>query len=244
MAKESKPKQPRAQQRARSATPTKSPASKTTVALAKEDTEHLGEILDEAQALVDTMEASLRRFAQLVLRHAFPEDHKLGRDPEKHATPLYAEVIRRAGGPTLKLSAKAISLWVRIVAWERTITSEEFRRLDFTRKQYLLPLADPKRMADAAEHVLAFKLNEADTRAYAESLRVESGRAPVPRLTPGRANLALDRFTGRFLDHDALDRLEQAIPELDDQDARALTEAVERAGHVLTRLRTALRRRR
>lgn len=211
-------------------------------ALSASDDDALKEILDEGQALVDTMEAALRRFAQLVVRRAFAEDHASARDPDAHPTPLYSEIIRRAGGPTLKLNAKVISLWVRIAAWERTITSEEFRRLDFTRKQYLLPLADPKKMADAAEHIVALKLTEADTRAYVATIREGTAAAPVPRLTPRRAGSAIDAFVERLTRHGALSRLEASLSDLDERERKALAKKVEEASEVLGRLKAALKK--
>lgn len=63
--------------------------------------------------------------------------------------PVWTELVRHAGGPTLKLSRKVLDVALRMAAYHRRITDETFRALDSGRKERLLPLGDPARMRQA-----------------------------------------------------------------------------------------------
>ena len=72
---------------------------------------------------------------------------------------------------------------VKLAAWDKRIQDETFDRLDAGRKELLLPLADAKRMRDAANHVSKLKLTQTDTKQYVTSLLEDGGKSRQTRLT-------------------------------------------------------------
>ena len=62
-------------------------------------------------------------------------------------------MIARAGGPTLRLSTRMLSVALHVAAWDKRINDEAWRGLDLGRKELLLPLGDDARLREAAQHV-------------------------------------------------------------------------------------------
>lgn len=205
----------------------------------------LRRVLDAGEELRADLEAKLRSFGRLVLEEVFDSDsgEAAATTETSSANPIMQEVLRRAGGPTLRVNAKVVSVTVRIVAWEKAITDEAFLGLDWDRKALLLPLGDADAIREAAQHISAFKLDDDAAAAYVDSLRTKTGRAPVPRLTPGRAKKQLTDLRKRLADRRALPRLIDACASLEPAERAEIVSEIERLVDVLGQLRQGLRRR-
>ncbi|CAN5245147.1 hypothetical protein BH09MYX1_BH09MYX1_62750 [soil metagenome] len=137
--------------------------------------------------LAATIESEVMAYGRLVLSKVFRDDTTAALD-QKNKNPVWLELVRRAGGPTLRLGRRALYVCVKLAAWDKRIQDETFDRLDIGRKELLLPLADAKRMRDAANHVVKVKLTQTDTKQYVTSLMEENGKSRQVRLT--KAGLA------------------------------------------------------
>ena len=89
---------------------------------------------------------------------------------------VWTELVRRAGGPTLRLSRHLLYVTLRLAAFDRRITDQSWRNLDVGRKELLLPLGDDARIREAAQHVTSFDLSTIKTRAYVTGLLGKNGR--------------------------------------------------------------------
>jgi hypothetical protein len=97
---------------------------------------------------------------------------------------VWLELVRRAGGPTLRIGRRMLYVALQVAANDKRITDDTWRRLDAGRKEILLPLDDPRSLRDAAEHVSKFKLTQTKTRQYVGSLLAKRGGSTQTRLTP------------------------------------------------------------
>ncbi len=161
------------------------PTSQTETALRPQDRKLLAEALRRGEDARDAMEDALVSFGRWMLVNVFLDDAAAALD-RRAGNPVWRELLRRAGGPTLRLSRKSLFVALHIAARDKRITDEAWRALEPGRKQLLLPLADEAAMRDAARHVTRMKLTQRDTRAYVASLRAEAGAAPRARVTAPR----------------------------------------------------------
>jgi hypothetical protein len=152
------------------------------VALSKTETAVLRDALREGEKTVDAVEDALIEFGRWLLAHVFDDDTAAAID-DRTENSVWLELVRRAGGPTLRLSSKVLYVALRIAAYDRRINDDVFRRLDAGRKELLLPLRDEHRMRVAARHVLGAKLSLAATEKYVAALREQQGKPATPRLT-------------------------------------------------------------
>jgi hypothetical protein len=142
----------------------------------------LQEALLEGAKVVEIVEQTVVGYGRWLLLHLFDDDSTAALD-DKSDNLVWLELLRRAGGPTLKLSAKTLYNALRVAAYDRRITAESFRQLDFGRKELLLPLKEDRRLSRAAQHVSTMKLSQTATKTYVEALRREDGTPPAARLT-------------------------------------------------------------
>lgn len=213
------------------------------IALTADEQKVLAKLLDAAESTRGTVEQKFREFGRTVLTAVFDGDTTEAAALETSANPIVRELLRRAGGTTLRLSRKIVSESVRIAAYEKAVNDETFSGLDFARKALLLPMRDIDAMREAAQHVAAFKLDEDATEAYVKSKRATEGRPPASRLSPPRAKQALAQLRKRF-DRRAVQHLLNAAENLDTSEREELLREVESAQELLATLRTGLRKRR
>ena len=83
--------------------------------------------------------------------------------------PVWRELLDRAGGPSLKMPARALHISVRIAAFDKRIQGEAWRNLEPGRKELLLPLRSEEALREGAQHVAAMKLSHRDTKAYVKA---------------------------------------------------------------------------
>ena len=132
----------------------------------------------------DSMEDALVNFGRWVLVSIFNDDASAALDG-KRSNPVWHELVRRAGGPTLHLSRKLLYVAIQIAAHDKRINDEAWRKLEPGRKELLLPIGDERVMREAAQRVLAAKMTHRATRAYVQTLREEFATSEAPsRITP------------------------------------------------------------
>jgi hypothetical protein len=141
-----------------------------------------GEALRLGEDLADEVEAKVSAYGRWLLEAVFANDAAAALDA-RTKNPVWQELVRRAGGPTLRVSKRMLFVAVQLAAYDKRITDQTWRGLDPGRKEILLPLAEDRRLRDAAQHVSKFNLTQTKTRAYVGELLAEHGEAPVIRLT-------------------------------------------------------------
>jgi hypothetical protein len=153
-------------------------------ALTKSEHATLAEALRRGATAHESIESAIVEFGRWLLIHVFDDDAGAALQGRRENL-LWRELLARAGGPTLRLSPRALHLSITIAANDKRIQDESWRLLDVTRKQILLPLGDPTEMRRAAQHVISMKLSSCKTREYVRALvaaRDQRGRrvsAPV-----------------------------------------------------------------
>ena len=195
------------------------------VALAKEQKLLLQEALIEGAKTVDTMESAIVEYGRWLLLHVFEDDSAVALD-DRTGNPVWLELLRRAGGPTLKLNGKSLNVAIRIAAHDRRITSETFRSLDYHRKELLLPLRDDARLVEAAKHVSSLKLSQNATQSYVDELRKAGGKPPEPRLTPARLLARVNATRARLAVPKGKKHIEKLAAELSKEQRAELNAAI------------------
>jgi hypothetical protein len=143
-------------------------------------------VFDEALRLgadlADEMEAKVSSYGRWLLGNVFGNDAADALDT-KTKNPVWLELIRRAGGPTLRVSRRMLYVALQVAARDKRITDQSWRGLDAGRKELLLPLETDKKLREAAQHVSKFNLTQAKTREYVAELIAEEGGSREVRLT-------------------------------------------------------------
>lgn len=178
---------------ARRDTGTKTLASTLDTALDAAGRKLLAEALRRGAEAADTAEDAILGFGRWLLVSVFDDDAAAALD-DRAANPVWRELLRRAGGPTLRVSERMLYVALHVAARDKRIGDEAWRALDVGRKELLLPLGDEHAMRKAAQHVAAMKLSLRATREYVAALRAEQGAAPKARVTPERVVQRVRRF--------------------------------------------------
>lgn len=92
------------------------------VHLAAKDAHLLDRALVEGQKLQDTLEDALVAYGRWLLVEVFGNDTAAALDPGT-TNPVWLELVRRAGGPTLGVSRNLLSTALRVAANDKHITT-------------------------------------------------------------------------------------------------------------------------
>lgn len=212
-------------------------------ALTQDEQDKLARLLDEAKDTTAILSAQLLSFGRLVLREIFRGNVEAALDPARARNPLWLEFRRRSGGPTLRLTEKFISVSLRIAAWDKTITDENWRFLDPPRKEILLPLHDANRLREAAQHVTEFKLDNDATQQYVAALREAAGESVKTRLTPDRARSTTRQFVQRMRSGRAVQRLAEASAKMTPEERAVLEAEIDELEKYVKDVKAAIKRR-
>jgi hypothetical protein len=143
-------------------------------------------VFDEAlrlgEDLAGEIESKVSAYGRWLLDSVFGNDAAAALD-EKTKNPIWLELVRRAGGPTLRVSRRMLYVSLQLAARDKRITDQSWRGLDPGRKEILLPLDDDRRLRDAAQHVSKFNLTQTKTREYVSELLTHDGAARQVRIT-------------------------------------------------------------
>lgn len=206
--------------------------------LAARDEPLLAEALRLAEEAGQTVENTLIGFGRWMLVHLFANDTGRALAPRKDNA-LWNELLRRAGGPSLRLSRKSLSVALHIAAHDHRIQDASWRLLEPGRKALLLPLREEPSLREAAQHVVKLKLSQKATRAYVKSLQANAA-GPV-RLTAQRVGNDIARFSTRVLDTKYERRAHALAKKLPEDEREAMTEEVARVRAWADRLLKTLR---
>ena len=132
--------------------------------------------------LADGVEAEVMRFGRWLLECVFDSDAAEAVDA-RSVNPVWLELTRRAGGPTLRVSRHMLYTALQLAARDARIADQSWRNLDAPRKELLLPLRDDQAIRKAAQHVSKFDLSQSKTRRYVTKQLAGTSRPRQVRLT-------------------------------------------------------------
>jgi hypothetical protein len=142
----------------------------------------LNEALRRGEDVREQVEAAITSYGRWLLGNVFADDAAAAVD-DRFTNPVWRELVRRAGGPTLKISRRMLYVSVQLAARDKRITDQNWQGLDAGRKELLLPLATDARLRAGAQHVAKFNLTHASTRQYVSEMLKANGKERVVRLT-------------------------------------------------------------
>lgn len=180
-------------------TPVKAPAKSRPAppALNKDESPVFDEALRRGEDARDRMEHALVEYGTWLLAHVFGGDTSAALE-HRRDNAIWMNLLSRAGGRTLKLSAKFLNVAVRIAAYDKRIQSDSWRLLEPARKELLLPLANEGLLREASSHVVDAGLGYEATRSYVANLRSEQGESPKARVTGPRVRRLFSGFRERI----------------------------------------------
>jgi hypothetical protein len=206
---------------------------KPEIVLTKPQALLLAEALRRGEEARDRMEDPLIDYGRWLLVNVFENDAAKALDP-KSKNAVWVSLLRRAGGPTLRISRRILYVTLEIAARDKRINDDVWRNLEPGRKELLLPLASETAMRKAARRVVTLKMSQSATRKYVASLRDAAGKPVSSRVTPSRLLARLHKFRSTLaetqLEHHANKLLEAAS---DEQRAAMRSELDEIANWVL-----------
>ena len=202
----------------------------------------LAEALRRGAEAADAAEDAIVGVGRWLLVHVFADDAAAALD-ERSENPVWRELLRRAGGPTLRLGQRSLYVALHIAARDKRIGDEAWRSLDAGRKELLLPLGEEAAMRKAAQHVTAMKLSTRATREYVAALRAKQGASPRARLTGERVAGRVQRFNKLAGDEAARAKSLRALRALDDDKRRAAVAELQQLREWATELLRGLRAR-
>lgn len=142
----------------------------------------LDRALAEGGRLKTELESAVSTYGRWLLVEVFDNDARRALD-EWGKNPVWLELVRRAGGPSLGISRTVLYAALRLAANDKRVTDQAWQRLDVARKQLLLPLREPPMLRQAAQHVMKWNLTQAKTKEYVTELLAEDGKKRIVRLT-------------------------------------------------------------
>lgn len=143
----------------------------------------LDEALRRGEDLREELENRTLEYGRWLLEEVFDDDTTAALD-DRSQNPVWRELVRRAGGPTLGVTRHLLYVALRIAANDRRITAQAWRGLDAGRKELLLPLGNERAILGAARHVSDLDLSQPKTREYVTGLLATQGTPRRVRITP------------------------------------------------------------
>lgn len=190
------------------------------VVLTSEERQLVAEALRRAEETRNVMEDALVGFGRWVLVNVFDDDASAALDL-RNDNAVWTDLVRRAGGPTLRLNRKLLYVSLHIAARDKRINDETWRNLEPGRKALLLPLGDERAMRKAARHVTELKLTQRDTQRYVGTLLAETGRPRAVRLTVPRITAQVRKFREHVTDKAYERKLLTTLQSADPREAKA-----------------------
>jgi hypothetical protein len=192
------------------------------------------------QDLADEMQSKVMAYGRWVLEAVFHNDSSAALDV-RSKNPVWLELVRRAGGPTLKLSRRLLYVCVKLAAYDKRITDQSWRALDAGRKELLLPLGEEDRLREAAQVVAKFKLSQGKTKAYVTQLLSRDGKARQVRITAAVLANRVRKLRESLGRSDVLRRVRELREQTDAADRARVVEELDKLRDVLSALSGALR---
>lgn len=204
--------------RAITATPTE-PARPS---LTTEEERIVTRTLAKAATLNERVDLALSELGSLLFTDVFGGDSTAVIE-HRGDNPVWVELLRRAGGRTLRFSDKTLTQAALIAAYDRRLADDRWTALDPARKSLLLPLRDDKALRAAADHVLRSNLSYRATQAYVATLRAALGEPVERRESPARLRSAVRTAAERLAGKDRAKRIVEVARAMDDGDRAAFS---------------------
>ena len=202
-------------------------------------------ILDEAlrrgEDLREVIESKTLEYGRWLLEKVFANDTTEALDDKSH-NPIWQELLRRSGGPTLAINRRFLYVALRIAAADRRISAQAWRGLDAGRKELLLPLHDDKRLLAGARHVSDLNLSHRKTREYVSGILATGGSPRRARVTPRGFVKRVKQMRGSLGGKDAVHQLRAVRHEMNPDDRETATTELRALQEVVTKLLAVLRR--
>ncbi len=211
------------------------------VQLAASEKKVLDEALRRGEDLREQVEASVTSYGRWILGAVFGGDPGAALD-QRTKNPVWTELVRRAGGPTLRVSRRILYVAVAIAANDKRITDQAWRGLDAGRKELLLPLKSGDALREGAQHISKFNLTQAKTREYVTAALESQGKSRQVRITGRGLVLRVRRLRDSLGTAAVLRKLGDVGGGLDAAERKRALEEIERLKEVLAKVSVALRR--
>lgn len=200
-----------------------------TLVLTAAERDIVEELVGEAMQTNALIEAHVVGLGGRIFKKAFDNSTAAVLGEEKTPNRVWRELKRRAGGPTLRMTAEMLDVALRVAVWDKSVNDDNFRQLDLERKKLLLPLGKAELLRKAAQHVTDAKLTYRATKLYVKTLRTDDGSPPnarvSERLVDGRLGGVVERF-GTVTQRQAIARM---AAKLTPEKRRALAKKVDAA---------------
>ena len=200
----------------------------------------LDEALRRGEDLREQVEANVTSYGRWLLASIFGNDASAALD-DKSNNSVWRELVRRAGGPTLRIGRRMLYVALQLAARDKRIADTTWRGLDAGRKELLLPLGDDARLREAAQHVAKFNLTQASTRQYVSGLLESAGRARAVRLTVPRLVGHVQKLRATLGTAAALRKVEQLREGAEPREREKAADEVEQLREVLGKIARSLR---
>lgn len=192
----------------------------------------LNEALRRGEDLREQVETSVTSYGRWLLGAVFANDAAAALD-DKSKNPVWLELVRRAGGPSLRIGRRMLYVAVQVAAHDKRITDQAWRGLDAGRKELLLPLVSEDRLREGAQHVSKFNLSQANTRHYVTEVLKSEGKARGVRLTAPRLLSRVQKLRTALGGAAAMKRIVELRGELGASDRDKVLAEMERLRGVL-----------
>ncbi|HSO37644.1 MAG TPA: hypothetical protein VLT33_34195 [Labilithrix sp.] len=202
----------------------------------------LDEALRRGEDLREQVETNVTSYGRWLLGSIFGGNASAALD-DKSSNVVWRELVRRAGGPTLRIGRRMLYVALQLAARDKRIADTTWRGLDAGRKELLLPLGDDARLREAAQHVAKFNLTQTTTRQYVSGLLAATGRAPAVRLTMPRLVGHVQKLRAAVGTAAALRKVEQLREAAEPREREKAADEVEQLRVVLGKIARSLRAR-
>lgn len=209
------------------------------VRLTKDEQRVLSDALRLGEDLADEMQGKVSSYGRWLLENVFANDAGAALDA-RSKNPLWLELVRRAGGPTLPVSRRMLYVAVQLAAYDKRIRDQAWRGLDAGRKELLLPLGQ-ERLREAAQHVSKFDLSQSKTREYVTEVLTHGGRAKQVRVTKASLTNRMKKLRESLAGAAVLRRVKVLGGTLEASERKAVVDEIDRLRGVLEDLSRAIK---
>ncbi len=145
----------------------------------------LAEALRRGENAREGMETVLKEYGAWLFGNVFNGDSAAAINERKN-NPVWQSLLEKAGGSTLRLNERMLTVCLLAAAYDKHLNSDSWRLLDLGRKELLLRLETDEQLREGAEHAINAKTTWRMTRDYVANVLAEAGtpvevRVSVPR---------------------------------------------------------------
>lgn len=195
-------------------------------ALSKSEQALLSTALERSESARNAIETTLVEYGRWLLVHVFGDDTTAVLE-HRYDNPIWAHLVKRAGGPTLRLSPRFLTNALLIATYDKRLNDGSWKALDPGRKELLLPLKEEKELREAAQHVLTANLSTRKTREFVDQMRESNGVSVERRESAARVRQILRNTQDRFSGKQRTERILAAAKKLDSKERAQLVKEFE-----------------